>query len=73
MGLTNSPSDLRPGTLELLLLKALERGPEHGYAIVEHLRQTSEDALHVGESALYPALQCLLFRGWAKPSWGTRA
>jgi transcriptional regulator len=71
MGLTNTPSDLLPGTLELLLLKALEDGPKHGYGMVEHLRRTSQDALHVGESALYPALQRLLLQGWAKASWGT--
>jgi transcriptional regulator len=71
MGLTNTPSDLLPGTLELLILKALVQGPRHGYAIVEHLRLASDDVLRVGESALYPALQRLLMRGWAKAEWGT--
>jgi len=70
MGLTNTPSDLLPGTLELLILKALGSGPKHGYGIVEHLRATSRDVLHVGESALYPALQRVLLRGWAKAAWG---
>ena len=70
MGLTNTPSDLLPGTLELLILKSLLAGPKHGYAIVEHLRVTSKDVLHVGESALYPALQRLLVNGWAKAEWG---
>lgn len=70
MGLTSTPSDLLPGTLELLILKAIAAGPKHGYAIVEHLRLTSEDILQIGESALYPALQRLLIRGWAKASWG---
>lgn len=70
MGLTNSLSDLLPGTLELLILKSLMSGPKHGYAIVEHLRLTSKDALHIGESALYPALQRLLLNGWAKAEWG---
>jgi transcriptional regulator len=70
MGLTNTPSDLLPGTLELLLLKTLGSGPKHGYAIVEHLRAASRGALHVGESALYPALQRLLVNGWAKAEWG---
>ena len=69
MGLTNTPSDLLPGTLELLILKSLLAGPKHGYAIVEHLRVTSKDVLHVGESALYPALQRLLVNGWAKAEW----
>ena len=70
MGLTNTASDLLPGTLELLILKSLVSGPKHGYAIVEHLRATSRDVLHVGESALYPALQRLLLNGWAKAEWG---
>ena len=70
MGLTNTPSDLLPGTLELLILKSLASGSKHGYAIAEHLRVTSRDVLHVGESALYPALQRLLLNGWAKAEWG---
>ncbi len=70
MGLTNTPSDLLPGTLELLILKSLVSGPKHGYAIVEHLRATSRDVLHIGESALYPALQRLLLNDWAKAEWG---
>jgi PadR family transcriptional regulator PadR len=65
MGLTNTPSDLLPGTLELLVLKSLARGDQHGYGITEHLR-----VLEVGESALYPALQRLLLNGWVKSEWG---
>jgi PadR family transcriptional regulator PadR len=71
MGLTNTPSDLLPGTLELLILKALAPGAKHGYGIVEHLRLASDDVLKVGESALYPALQRLLSNGWVKAEWGT--
>ncbi len=71
MGLTNTPSDLLPGTLELLILKTLVSGAKHGYGIVEHLRWTSDDVLRVGESALYPALQRLLLNGWVKAAWGT--
>ena len=70
MGLTNTPSDLLPGTLELLILKALVSGAKHGYGIVEHLRLASRDVLQVGESALYPALQRLVLQGWAKSEWG---
>ncbi len=70
MGLTNTPSDLLPGTLELLVLKAISHGAKHGYGIVEHLRLASKDALEVGESALYPALQRLLLNGWVKAEWG---
>ncbi len=71
MGLTNTPSDLLPGTLELLILSALVSGPKHGYAIVEHLRVASQAVLQVGESALYPALQRILLNGWARAEWGT--
>src|SRR6476619_4015271 len=71
MGLTNTPSDLLPGTLELLTLQALVGSAKHGYGIVEHLRLASDDVLRVGESALYPALQRLLFNGWVKAEWGT--
>src|SRR6185503_13482605 len=70
MGLTNTPSDLLPGTLELLVLKALVSGAKHGYGIVEHLRAASDEVLQVGESALYPALQRLLMNDWFKAEWG---
>jgi transcriptional regulator len=70
MGLTNVDSDLLPGTLELLVLKALVLEPRHGYDIVEHLRVASGDVLEIGESALYPALQRLLLNGWVKATWG---
>jgi PadR family transcriptional regulator PadR len=70
MGLTNTPSDLLPGTLELLILSSLVTGARHGYAIVEHLRLTSGDVLQVGESALYPALQRILLNKWATSEWG---
>jgi PadR family transcriptional regulator, regulatory protein PadR len=70
MGLTNTPSDLLPGTLELLVLKALRSGSKHGYAIVEHLRTASGDVLQIGESALYPALQRLSLNDWVTAEWG---
>jgi transcriptional regulator len=63
-------SELLPGTLELLILKALAAGELHGYAIVQRLRLLSEDVLQVGESSLYPALQRLLLKGWVKAEWG---
>jgi PadR family transcriptional regulator PadR len=62
--------DLLPGTLDLLLLRVLMAGPMHGYGIAQRLRQVSDDALQVGESSLYPALQRLLVNGWAKAEWG---
>ena len=62
--------DLLPGTLELLILKTLVRRPLHGYAIVQRLRDLSDDVLQVGESSLYPALQRLLLKGWVTAEWG---
>jgi transcriptional regulator len=62
--------DLLPGTLELLILKSLTRGPQHGYGIAQHLLTTSDDVLQVGESSLYPALQRLLLKGWVRADWG---
>jgi transcriptional regulator len=66
----NTPPDLLPGTLDLLILRTLATGPKHGYGIAERLRQVSKDVLHVGESSLYPALQRLLLNGWVKAEWG---
>lgn len=63
-------SELLPGTLEMLILKTLTRGPAHGYAIARHLEQVSADVLTVGESSLYPALQRLLVNEWVTAEWG---
>ena len=63
--------DLLPGTLDLLILKILAAGSQHGYGIALRLRQISDDILQVGESSLYPALQRLLLNGWVKAQWGT--
>ncbi len=71
MGATNTPPDLLRGTVDLLVLRSLVHAPLHGYAIAQRLRVVSRDVLHVGESALYPALQRLLVKGWVKDSWGT--
>jgi PadR family transcriptional regulator PadR len=69
MGITKAP-ELLPGTLDLLILKALVAGPMHGYGIAQHLKRVSDDVLQVGESSLYPALQRLLLNGWARAVWG---
>ncbi|MGH9329632.1 MAG: PadR family transcriptional regulator [Vicinamibacterales bacterium] len=69
MGRTDA-ADLLPGTLELLILKALAAGSMHGYGIAQHLQAVSDDVLQVGESSLYPALQRLLLKGWVKAEWG---
>jgi transcriptional regulator len=62
--------ELLPGTLDLLILKALARGAMHGYGIAQMLKETSDDVLQVGESSLYPALQRLLLNGWVAAEWG---
>jgi len=62
--------ELLPGTLDLLILKALARGAMHGYGIAQHLKTVSEDVLQVGESSLYPGLQRLLLNGWVTAEWG---
>lgn len=64
------PLELLPGTLDMLILKALARGKMHGYGIAQMLKATSEDVLDVGESSLYPALQRLLLNGWVTAEWG---
>lgn len=72
MGITNTPPDLLPGTLDLLILRTLTRGgPLHGYGIADRLKVLSQEVLQVGESSLYPALQRLLLNGWVKAEWGT--
>src|SRR6266849_2213714 len=63
--------DLIQGTLEMLVLKALARGPLHGYAVAEWIHQTSQQLLKVEEGALYPALHRLELRGLLKAKWGT--
>src|SRR5438105_11585550 len=71
MGEKSKPPELLPGTLDLLILRALAPGSMHGYGIASRLKQVSEDVLQVGESSLYPALQRLLLNGWVKAEWGT--
>lgn len=63
--------ELLPGTLDMLILKTLSRGPDHGYAIAQRIQRISEEALKIGEGSLYPALQRLLLSGWVEAEWGT--
>jgi len=63
--------DLIQGTLEMLVMKALLRGPLHGYGVAEWIHQTSQQVLKVEEGALYPALHRLELRGLLKAEWGT--
>ena len=62
-------SDLLPGTLDMLILKTLTRGPLHGYGIALSIKNLSEEVLTVEEGSLYPALQRLLLQGWVKAEW----
>jgi PadR family transcriptional regulator len=62
--------DLPQGTLDLLILKALSLGPQHGWAISERLRQVSQATLQVPQGSLYPALHRLERRGWIAARWG---
>lgn len=65
--------DLFPGALEVMILQSLRRQPMHGYALVKHIRQVSEDLLQVEEGSLYPALQRMLREGWLDAEAGTSA
>ncbi len=62
--------DLLQGTLDLLILRVLSRGPLHGYGIAERIQRLSEDVLSVGEGSLYPALYRLQSQGWIASEWG---
>ena len=64
-----STPDLLPGTLDLLILKTLARGPLHGYAIAQIIKRTSDEVIIVEEGSLYPALQRLWLREWVKAEW----
>jgi transcriptional regulator len=65
-----SAAELLPGTLDLIVLRTLVRGPMHGYGIAQRVKEISKDVLQVGESSLYPALQRLLLDGYVKAEWG---
>jgi transcriptional regulator len=65
------PKGPLPGTLGFLILRVLQAGPLHGYAIAQRLHQLSNRELAVEEGSLYPALQRLLANGWVAGEWGT--
>ena len=62
---------LLPGTLYMLILRTLDGGPLHGYAIARRIKQCSADVLDVEEGSLYPALNRMLLKGWVRAKWGT--
>jgi PadR family transcriptional regulator, regulatory protein PadR len=65
--------DLFPGALEVMILQSLRYKPMHGYALVKHIRQVSDDLLQVEEGSLYPALQRMLREGLLEAETGTSA
>ena len=68
--LSNERIDLPQGTLDLLVLRTLSLGPQHGWAISERVQQMSQDVLRIQQGSLYPALHRLERRGWIKAQWG---
>jgi transcriptional regulator len=69
MGRTNK--DVLQGTLDLLVLKSLARGPMHGFGIAVHIQRVSDEVLRVEEGSLYPALHRIEQAGWITSEWGT--
>jgi transcriptional regulator len=65
--------DLFPGALEMMILHSLRLKPMHGYALVKHIQQISDDLLQIEEGSLYPALQRMLKEGWLKSEEGISA
>lgn len=62
--------DLPQGTLDLLILRSLRLGPNHGWGIAERIQQVSKEVLQVQQGSLYPALHRLERKGWIKAEWG---
>lgn len=62
--------DLIPGTLDLLILKAVSLGPLHGYGVLLRIEQISGDRLKIEQGSLYPALYRLEAQGWIESEWG---
>jgi transcriptional regulator len=63
-------NDVLSGTLDLLVLKTLARGPMHGYGITLHIQRVSNEVLRVQEGSLYPALHRMEQDGWIRAQWG---
>jgi PadR family transcriptional regulator PadR len=64
-------TEMPSGALVLLILRVLQSGPLHGYAIAQRIHVLSSEVLRVEEGSLYPALQRILLKGWVKAEWGT--
>ena len=70
MAKRNQPLDLLQGTLDLLILRTLQKEPQHGWAIAERIEEISEHVLEVNQGSLYPALHRLEHEGWIKAELG---
>ena len=68
-----SRNDLLHGTLDMLILRTLQWGPQHGYAIGQAIRSQSSEVLQVEAGSMYPALQRLSKKGWVTSKWGLTA
>jgi PadR family transcriptional regulator PadR len=68
MSRSNTP-DLLPGTVDLLILRTLQAGALHGWAISERIQQISDDVLQINQGSLYPALHRLEHQGWIEAEW----
>src|SRR5947207_418151 len=73
MARNNDRRDLFPGALEMMILQSLRVRPMHGYGLVKHIKQVSDDLLQIEEGSLYPALQRMLKEGWLESEAGTSA
>jgi PadR family transcriptional regulator, regulatory protein PadR len=67
--MTRSNPDLLPGTLDLLILRTLQKEPQHGWAISDRIQQISNDVLQINQGSLYPALHRLEHQGWIAAEW----
>src|SRR5580700_2563065 len=70
MSLPSESPQLLPGTLFMLVLRTLSRGPMHGYAIARRIKDASANGLEIEDGSLYPALNRMLVKGWLAAEWG---
>jgi PadR family transcriptional regulator PadR len=70
LGNSSSNPDLLPGTLYMMILRILNQGPLHGYAIAKRIQDWSKGDLEIEDGSLYPALNRMLLKGWVKAEWG---
>jgi len=68
--MSSTTTDLLQGTLDLLILKTLSLGAQHGWGVAQRIQQTSRDLLQINQGSLYPALHRLEEQGWIESEWG---